>query len=127
MAFGYLNHIPKIESDIALHLVYLSARLFQPINLFFFLKFNLYCIFSVIRLVPLYLPLPSNHHTVVHAHESFFLFAQLLYSLLSPLNLSSCSPSMSLSIFLVSSVCSLDSTGEWNHMVFVFLWLAYFT
>ena len=26
-----------------------------------------------------------------------------------------------------SLLCSLDSTYEWNHTVFVFLWLAYFT
>ena len=33
----------------------------------------------------------------------------------------------SIPIFIVSSVYSLDSIYEWNHMVFVFLWLAYFT
>ena len=33
----------------------------------------------------------------------------------------------SVSILLVSSVCSLDSTYEWDRMVFDFLWLAYFT
>ena len=33
----------------------------------------------------------------------------------------------SVSILLISSVCSLDPTNEWNHMVLVFLWLAYFT
>ena len=32
-----------------------------------------------------------------------------------------------LSLLLISSVSSLDSTNEWNHTVFVFLWLAYFT
>ena len=31
------------------------------------------------------------------------------------------------SILLVCSVCSLGSTYEWNHMVIVFVWLAYFT
>ena len=42
----------------------------------------------------------SNHHTVVHVHESFFLFAQSLHLQPSPLpQLSSCSPSMSVSIF----------------------------
>ena len=30
-------------------------------------------------LVPLYPPPPSNHHTVVHVHESSFLFAQSLH------------------------------------------------
>ena len=33
----------------------------------------------------------------------------------------------SVSILLVSSVCSLDSTNEWNPMIFLFLWLAYVT
>ena len=33
----------------------------------------------------------------------------------------------SVPIFLVSSVCSLDPTYEWDHMVFVSVWLAYFT
>ena len=33
----------------------------------------------------------------------------------------------SVSVLLVSSVCLLDSTHEWNHVVYVFLWLAYFT
>ena len=33
----------------------------------------------------------------------------------------------SVCIFLAGSVCSLDFTYEWNHMIFVFLWLAYFT
>ena len=32
----------------------------------------------------------------------------------------------SVSILLISWFCSLESTYEWNHMVFVFLWLAYF-
>ena len=33
----------------------------------------------------------------------------------------------SVSILLVCLFCSLDSIYEWNHMVLVFLWLAYFT
>ena len=68
-------------------------------------------------------PTPSNHHTLVH--ESFFLFAQSLHLLPSPPL--SCHPALYESVFilLVSSVCSLDSTYEWNDMVFVFLWLAY--
>ena len=83
------------------------------------------CIFFHYHLSPLY-PSPCNHHPVVHVHESFFLFVQSLHSLTSllPNWLTSCSPSMSLSIFS-SSVCSLDSTYEWSHRVFVFLWLAF--
>ena len=45
-----------------------------------------------------------------------------------PLSLAVILLSMSLSLFcLFSLVCSLDSTCEWNPMVFVFLWLSYFT
>ena len=33
----------------------------------------------------------------------------------------------SVPILFVSLFCSLDSTFKWNHMVLVFLWLAYFT
>ena len=33
----------------------------------------------------------------------------------------------SVPIFLVCSVCSLESTHEWEHTVFVFLWRAYVT
>ena len=29
-------------------------------------------------------------------------------------------------IWFITLFCSLDSTYEWDHMVFVFLWLAYF-
>ena len=31
------------------------------------------------------------------------------------------------SVSVVSLFCSLDSTYKWNHMVFIFLWLTYFT
>ena len=61
-----------------------------------------------------------------------FLFAQSLHTLPAPSTfppILGCHPALyeSVSILLVSSVCSLDSICEWNHMVFVFLWLAYFT
>ena len=69
----------------------------------------------------------SNHHIPVHIHESFSL-------LLNPFTLSPPPPTIchpahyqSVPIFLVSSVCSLDFTYEWNPFLFVFLWLAYFT
>ena len=79
------------------------------------------------QLVPLYPLTPSNHLTVVHVHESFFLFALFLCPLTYPPTPAViCSPSMSLSLLLVSSVCLLDFSYEWNHMVFAFLWLAYF-
>ena len=50
---------------------------------FLFFSFNLYCIFFLI-FSPFTPPSPSNPHTVVHVHESFFLFAQSLHPLLSP-------------------------------------------
>ena len=40
-----------------------------------------YCIFFHYLLSPLYSPSPCNYYTVVHVHESFFLFAQSLYPL----------------------------------------------
>ena len=57
-----------------------------------------YCMFPL-PFSPLTLPLPCNHHTVVHVHESFFLFAQSLHSLNAPSQLSPCSPSIGLSLF----------------------------
>ena len=33
----------------------------------------------------------------------------------------------SVSILFVHLFCSLDSTWKWNHVLFVFLWLTYFT
>ena len=43
-----------------------------------FFKFNLYCSFSL-PFSPLRLPYHNhrNHHTVVHVHESFFLFCSV--------------------------------------------------
>ena len=101
---------------------------FYLLSLFCFVLFVLILLFFHYHLVPLYFPPLSNHHTVVHVHESFFLFAQSLYPLTStPLAVILLSIHESVSILPVGSVCSLDSTYEWGHMVFVFLWLAYFT
>ena len=72
---------------------------------------------------------PCDHHIVVHVHECF-LFLLLNHSthLRPPLPATwSCQPALYLSIFLVSSVCSLNFTYEWNHMLLIFLWLAHFT
>ena len=67
---------------------------------------------------PLIPPCPHHHHTVVHVHMSFSLFAQSLHPLTFP-HLS-CHPALyeSVSILLLSSICSLDSTYEWNRMSF---------
>ena len=91
-----------------------------------FSKFNL--VFFPLPFIPFIRPSPSNYHSVVHVHESFFLFAQSFHPLMTP-PLAVCLFSLceSVPIFLVSSVCSLDSTYECNHMLFVFLWLFYFT
>ena len=79
---------------------------------FFIAFYFFYCIFSITIYSP-YTPNPHNHHTVAHAHEFFFLSAESLHLLAAPIAVSL--PS----ILLVSSVCSLDSTYEWNHMVFL--------
>ena len=79
------------------------------------------------------LPPSSSHHTVAYVHELFPLFS-FLPNFSNPLWLSPiphpttcrCLPALCLwvSIFLLSSLCSLDSTYEWNHMVFIiFDWL----
>ena len=83
-------------------------------------QFAFYLIFIVFfhyHLVP-GKPFPtSNHLTGVHVHESLFFFAQFLF--LIPSLPTSCHPALHLyepvPIFLVSSVCSLDSIYEWNH------------
>ena len=71
------------------------------------------------HLSPLKPPSPYNHHTVAQVYKSFFLF--------SPSTHHSCQPANFEHVFilLISSVCSLDSTHDWNHMEFVCLWLAY--
>ena len=51
-----------------------------------FLNLIFIIIFLHYLLVPLYPPPPSSHHTEVHVHECFFLFAQFLHPLASPLH-----------------------------------------
>ena len=73
-------------------------------------------------------PPSSSHHTIVHVHESFFLFAQFLYPSAPPHTSFYLFPIYeSVFVLFVSSLCSLDSKYEWDHMVFVFPWLVYFT
>ena len=59
--------------------------------IFFLPKFIFILIFIVFffhyHLTPLYSPPPSNHHTVVHDYESFFLFAQSLHPIPHPVPL----------------------------------------
>ena len=85
----------------------------------FFKKFSLYCIFFYhYHLVPLYLPPPCNHHTVVHAHECFFHFAPSLHPLTSHFQyLSACSLSMNLSPF-----CLLVQFVHWIPHISKIIW-----
>ena len=71
---------------------------------------------------------PCHHHTVVQVLE-FSLFCLFCSIPLLPSPPDSYQPAIyeSVSIFLISSFSSLDSTLEWNHIVLVFFWLAYFT
>ena len=75
-----------------------SNTLFSLTSLFFYL---ILIVSFPLPFSPLLRLLPSNHHTVVHVYEFplFFLFAQSLHPLNSPSKLSSCSLSMSLSLF----------------------------
>ena len=107
---------------------------FHGPTFFFLLLFYFICYLIFIVIFPLpfspLIPLSHhNYHTVVHVPESFFLFAQSFHLFTSPRPLAVILLSIygSVPIFLVSSICSLDSTYDWDHTVFVFLWLAYFT
>ena len=62
-------------------------------------------IFSI-TMYPSSTPSPHHHHSVVHVHESFFLFARSVHPLTSHPKLLACSISMSVSLFclLVQSV-----------------------
>ena len=94
---------------------------------------------------PFISPFPSGyHHTVVcvyvfiHLHlylsiHTYIFFAQSLHLVFTQLpyppsfwELSVCSLYRCLFLFYLLS-CSLDFTHNWDHMVFVFLQLAYFT
>ena len=60
-----------------------SFRYVIACDFLFFLKI-FYCIFSPLPFSPLKSSHPSNHHCIVHVHESFLLFAQSLQPLTSP-------------------------------------------
>ena len=88
--------------------------------------FYFYCVFPLPFILLIPLPLPTITTLLSMSLTSFFLFAPSLYHL-NPQSCHLLSVYEPVSILLVSSVCSLDSTYEWNYKVFVFLWLAYFT
>ena len=92
---------------------------------------------------PIVLPCPTHHpaptvnlHPVVHAHGSFIHVPWLAFFLLSqlppsPLPSGHCQFVLYVHVFgsiLVNCLfCLLCSTYRWDHMVFVFHCLAYFT
>ena len=86
-----------------------------------------YCIFFHYHLVPLY---PPEITTLLSMSWVLFPFCSIPstpnHPHPAPTSCHLLSIYESVFVLLVSSVCSLDSTYKWNHMVFVFLWLAYF-
>ena len=88
-----------------------KRRVYNHQYILFFKKNNLYCIL-LLAFSPLIPTAPQNHHIFLQVHESiFFLFVQSLHPL-TP-TLTSChllSIYESLSVLIVDSVCSLDST-----------------
>ena len=85
-----------------------------PSFFFFFLISSLLPFFPL-SFSPLIPPPTSNHHTVVHVHESFFfLLGPSTPNLPAPLTGILLPIYESVSVLLISSVCSLDSTQEWN-------------
>ena len=55
-----------------------------PLILVFILFSSFLLYFFHYHLVSVYIPPPCNQHTVIQAHESFFLFAQSLQPITSP-------------------------------------------
>ena len=81
-------------------------------NNFFPFK-HFYCIYFHYHLVPLLSPPHHHHYVVVHVHESFFVSAlSFCHVPLPPKAVSLLSVFESVSILLVSSICSLDFTYE---------------
>ena len=73
-------------------------------------------------------PAPASPHCCLcpWVFSLFFFSAWLLHPCShAALKLSACCLSVSVSILLVNSVCLLDSTYEWNHVVIVFLFTGY--
>ena len=75
---------------------------------------------------------PSPHCSVSMGHVCiFFANSFTLFHSVSPPSLLTAASlfhvSGPLSILFIRVFCSLDSTYKWDHMVFVFLWLACFT
>ena len=76
--FSFLP-LPTDNHSFDLHIYDSVSVLFVCSLCFLFYVFYLnFIIFFPSPFSPLYPPTPSNHHTAVHVHESFFLFAQSL-------------------------------------------------
>ena len=103
------------------------------IRFFSYLKIvNVFIVFFPLlftHLIPSSTSTHHSHHIVVRIHEFIHCFAWYLHPTpLLPQAVNLLSTTFCLWVclyFSVSLVCSLDSTDEWNHMVFVFLWMAY--
>ena len=105
----------------------------------------MYCVFTTQRqlffcyhLYTLYPLLPPSSpfplvitRTLSVSMVFFFLILSPSSPSPTPLPSDSCQSILSISvavcILFICLICSLDSTYNWNHMVFVFLWVAYFT
>ena len=92
----------------------------------FFVLIFIFIAFFPLSFSPLMPPPHNNHHIVAMSMSPFSFLLNPSTSYAPHLTYH---PALyeSVPIFLISSVCLLDSTYERNYMVFVFLWLAYFT
>ena len=118
---------------VVVSIIIISSFFFSLCLWVFYIIF--YCFFFPLPFTPPYIlfhfhpPLPNTVDHVQGLFFTFFLFCSILPPPQSPQPIAVILLPIyeSVSILLVSSVCSLDSTHEWNYMVFAFLWLAYFT
>ena len=105
--------------------------------LFILLQLSQFSPFAFLCLVPTPITAPTVHpHTVVHVHGSFIHVLWLIPApsfhqsfplpFLWQLSVCPCFH-VSGSVLFASLFCSLDSSYKWDHMVFVFYRLAYFT
>ena len=110
----YVKHIINMTSLIPDPMFICMPSSFFPYFIFFILiVYFIVCSHSHLSTLFPLPPPPHSHHTVVHVHESFIIFTQSLHPLTFTLKeLSACSLYQSVSILLVSPVCSLDSTYE---------------
>ena len=140
------NSISKI---ILLVRIFYESRQNQDLFIYFIISLTLFkksFLLLFYYSCPNFPPLPFSNHPTICSHSQFphccpcplvihtcclsspFSFPPLIPS---PL-LSAYFPSAPCfytcdSVLFISLFCSLDSTYEWDHMVFVFHWLAYFT